>query len=59
MNNHEVFQDILRGVEAAVMVALIIFFAVGFFKLGFSFEEILVIFGMPLVVGVVASYAIF
>lgn len=53
------FQSILSGVGVAAIVALGIFFVVSFFNLGFSFREIAILVGIPLVVGLVASYVIF
>jgi hypothetical protein len=53
------FQAIVNGMGIAAIAALGIFLAFSFFNVGFSFKDVLILIGIPLAVGVVASYAIF
>lgn len=53
------FQVIVNGVGIAAIAALGIFLAFSFFNIGFSFKDVLILIGIPLAVGIVASYAIF
>jgi hypothetical protein len=52
-------QVLMNGLGLAAIGALGIYFAVSFFNLGFSFNDVLILIGIPVVLGVIASYAIF
>lgn len=43
----------------ASIAALGVYFAVSFFHFGFSFQDIAILVGIPLAVGIVTTYAIF
>ncbi|MFA6431905.1 MAG: hypothetical protein WCV91_05980 [Candidatus Margulisiibacteriota bacterium] len=51
-------QRIFRMFGWSLVAMLIVYFTVSFFNLGFSYNDIAVIVGLPLSVGLVASYVI-
>ncbi len=52
-------QILLNGLGLAAIGALGMYLAVSFFNLGFSFNDVLILVGIPLGIGVIATYAIF
>lgn len=53
------FQVVINGMGIAAIAALGVFLAFSFFNVGFSFKDILIIISIPLLLGIIASYAIF
>lgn len=54
-----VYQILLNGLGLIAIAALAVFLANGFFNIGFSFKDVLIMVVIPLGLGVIASYAIF
>ena len=50
-------QKFLNGLGLAAILACGGFFALGFFNFGFSLNDVIVIIGIPLAVGLITSYA--
>jgi len=57
--NKSLFQKMINGAALTAIAILGIFLAVGYFNLGLSLRDTLVIVGIPLVLGIITSYAIF
>jgi len=54
----QLIQKIFRMLGWSFVAMLVVYFSISFFNLGFSFNDIFVIIGLPLSVGLVASYVI-
>jgi predicted phage tail protein len=54
-----IFHLVLNGAVLAGIAMLAVFLGVSFFHLGVSFNDIMVIVGLPMALGIVTSYAIF
>lgn len=52
------FQKILSGLGISVIIALGIFLLVSFFNIGINWKDILILVGIPLALGIAASYLI-
>jgi hypothetical protein len=50
---------IMNALAVAAIAAVGAYLAVSFFHLGFSFNDILILVGMPLAIGLITTYAIF
>jgi len=57
--NKNSLQKIINGAALTAIAVIGIFLAVGYFNLGLSLRDILVIVGIPLALGIITSYAIF
>ena len=49
----------VNGLVLAGIAALGIYVAISFFNFGYSFQDIMILVGIPLAVGLVTTYAIF
>ncbi len=54
--NH--FHTIINGLVLSVIALVVVGLGVSYFNLGFSFNDVLVIVGIPMTLGIVTSYAI-
>ncbi len=54
--NH--FHTIVNGLVLSMIALLVVCLGVSYFNLGFSFNDVLVIVGIPMSLGIVTSYAI-
>jgi len=52
------FHSIINGLVLSVLALLVVCLGVGYFNLGFSLNDVLVIVGIPMTLGIVTSYAI-
>ncbi|OGB89582.1 hypothetical protein A2625_00085 [candidate division WOR-1 bacterium RIFCSPHIGHO2_01_FULL_53_15] len=60
MNSRDViFHQVLNGAVLAAIAMLAVFLGVSYFNLGISFQDIMIIVGIPMALGIVTSYAIF
>jgi len=53
-----IFQKILGGLGVSIIIALGTFLAISFFNLGIPWKDILILVGIPLALGIAASYMI-
>jgi hypothetical protein len=58
-NNKNPFQMFLNGLGIIVISVLGIFIVIGFFKAGISLQEIMVLVGIPITVGIFTRYTVF
>ncbi|MDD5594439.1 MAG: hypothetical protein PHG97_06855 [Candidatus Margulisbacteria bacterium] len=52
------FHSLINGVVLSAIGLLAVFIGVSFFHLGVSFNDILILVGIPMTLGIVTSYAI-
>jgi len=52
------FHSLINGLVLSLIALLVICLGVGYFNLGFSLNDVLVIVGFPMTLGIVTSYAI-
>lgn len=51
-------QTIINAAGLAAIAGLGLYFGVSFFHLGFSFNDVLIILGIPVAVGAIVSYVV-
>ena len=54
-----IFHSVVNGCVLSAIGLLVIFLGISYFHLGVSLNEILIMIGIPMTLGIVTSYAIF